>query len=490
VSDSTPHGSHIPAQGPAVGQDEWVARHAERRLMPSGPLGTLEDRVRRVPWWAWLILFLAAASTLPVFEHSCYVRYVAFSTVLYMLLALGLNVVVGWGGLLDLGYVAFYGIGAYAYAILDSDKFGIHLPTIVSVPLIVVIGAIVGFLLGLPSRRLTGDYLAIVTLFFLQLFQTITTNGDAAFGHNITGGPNGILRIDPFHLGSHDLVVQHEGIFAVSYFYVALGVFAVVVVALRFVNQSRTGRAWRSQREDPLAAEAMGMPVNWLKLLSFSFGAAVAALTGTLFAAQAASVFPLTFYFVLLIIVYTMVILGGSGSQAGVVTGALIVSPLLELLRDPGKSRVIFFLALVGGLLLMSRRSRALGIVGLATLAFGFAVHETLGAIDKSWIAGEHQGGFAGFTDHWVAAPAHLARWIAPTSYIGLIAVVLLVTMVRGRLRLVLLVPTLYLAAFVWENVMLAKPEPARYIVLGIILIALMILRPNGLLGERRVEIV
>ncbi len=273
MTDSTPHGSHVPAEGPAVGQDEWVARHAERRIMPSGPLGTIEDRIRRVPWWAWLILFLAAASTLPAFSSSGYVRYVAFSTVLYMLLALGLNVVVGWGGLLDLGYVAFYGIGAYAYAILDSDKFGIHLPTIVSVPLIVAIGALVGFLLGLPSRRLTGDYLAIVTLFFLQLFQTITTNGDSAFGHNITGGPNGILRIDPYHLGKHDLVVQHQGIFAVSYFYVALGLFAVVFVALRFVNQSRTGRAWRSQREDPLAAEAMGMPVNWLKLMSFSFGA-------------------------------------------------------------------------------------------------------------------------------------------------------------------------------------------------------------------------
>jgi branched-chain amino acid transport system permease protein len=477
-------------EGPAVGQDEWVARHAEQRFLPDGPLGTFEDRIRRVPWWAWLVLFLAAASTLPLFEHSGYVRYVAFSTVLYMLLALGLNVVVGWGGLLDLGYVAFYGIGAYAYAILASDKFGYHLPTLLVIPLIVVIGAIAGFLVGLPSRRLTGDYLAIVTLFFLQLFQTVMTNGDSVSGHNLTGGPNGILNVDPYHLAGHDLVVQHEGIFAVSYFYVALALFAVVFVALRFVNNSRTGRAWRSQREDPLAAEAMGMPVNWLKLVSFSFGAAVAALTGTLFAAQAASVFPLTFYFVLLIIVYTMVILGGSGSQAGVVAGALIVSPLLELLREPGKSRAIFFGALVGALLVLSRRSRAMGIVALVTLAFGFVVHEILGAIDKSWVAGEHQGGFAGLTDHWVVAPAHLARWIAPASYIGLIAAVLLVTMVRGRLRLVLLVPTLYLAAFVWENVMLAKPEPARYIVLGIILIALMILRPNGLLGERRVEIV
>ena len=476
MTDSTPHGLHD--TGPAVGQDEWVARHAERRLMPEGPLRTIEERLHRVPWWAWLTLFVAAFALFPIFEDSGYVRRVAFDTVLYMLLALGLNVVVGWGGLLDLGFVAFYGIGAYTYALLDSDKFGIHFPTVISVPLIVLVGAIVGLLLGLPSRRLTGDYLAIVTLFFLQLFQTATTNGDSIGGHNITGGPNGILRIDPFHIGKHDLVVEHQGIFA------------VVFVALRLVNNSRTGRAWRSQREDPLAAEAMGMPVNWLKLMSFSFGAAVAALTGTLFAAQAASVFPLTFYFVLLIIVYTMVILGGSGSQAGVVAGAVIVSPLLELLRDPGKSRVIFFIGLVGGLLLMSRRSRAVGIVGLATLAFGFAVHEILGAIDKSWIAGEHQGGFAGVADHWVVAPAHLARWIAPTTYIGLIAVALLVTLVRGRLRLVLLVPTLYLAAFVWENVMLAKPEPARYIVLGIILIALMILRPNGLLGERRVEIV
>jgi ABC-type branched-subunit amino acid transport system permease subunit len=490
MSDSTPHSSHIPAEGPAVGQDEWVARHAERRLMPGGPLGTIEERLRRAPWWAYLILFVGVFSLLPVVEQSGYVRRVAFDTVLYMLLALGLNVVVGWGGLLDLGYVAFYGIGAYAYAILDSDKFGIHLPTLVSVPLIVAIGAVVGFLLGLPSRRLTGDYLAIVTLFFLQLFQTITTNGDDAFGHNVTGGPNGILRVDPFHLFGHNLAVQHGGVFAVSYLYVALAVFVIVFVALRYVNESRTGRAWRSLREDPLAAEAMGMPVNWLKLLSFAFGAAVASLTGTLFAALAASVFPLTFYFVLLITVYTMVILGGSGSQAGVVAGALVIGPLLELLRDPGKSRIVFFAALVGGLLLISRRSPAVGIVGLATLAFGFVVHEVLGAIDSSWTGGQHQGGLAGVLDHWVVAPAQLARWIQPASYIGLIVVALVVTLVRGRLRLVLLVPTLYLAAFVWENVMLAKPEPARYIVLGLILIALMILRPNGLLGERRVEIV
>ncbi len=323
MSDTTPHTGEIPAAGPAVGQDEWVARHAERTLLGRGPLAPLEARLRRVPWWAWLVLFVAAFSLLPVFESSGYVRRVGFDTVIYMLLALGLNVVVGWGGLLDLGFVAFYGIGAYTYAILDSGKFGIHLPTLVSVPVVVAVGAIAGFLLGLPSRRLSGDYLAIVTLFFLQLFQTITTNGDSIFGHDVTGGPNGILDVDPFNLFGHDLAVQHGGVFAISYLYVALGLFAIVFVALRLLNDSRTGRAWRSLREDPLAAEAMGMPVSWLKLMSFSCGAAVAALTGTVFAALSASVFPLTFYFVLLITVYTMVILGGSGSQSGVVLGAV-----------------------------------------------------------------------------------------------------------------------------------------------------------------------
>jgi ABC-type branched-subunit amino acid transport system permease subunit len=484
MSDSTPHGSHTPADGPAVGKDEWVARHSERRRF-----GVVEDRLRRVAWWVWLVLFIAAFSLLPVFSTSGYVRRVGFDTVLYMLLALGLNVVVGWGGLLDLGFVAFYGIGAYTYAILDSDKFGLHFPSLVSIPITVGIGAIIGLCLGLPSRRLTGDYLAIVTLFFLELFQTLMTNGDSVFGHNVTGGPNGILNVDPFNLFGHKLVVEHQGVFAVSYLYVALAFFAVVFVALRFVNESRTGRAWRSLREDSLAAESMGMPVDWLKLMSFGFGAAVAALTGTLFAALNASVFPLTFYFVLLITVYTMVILGGAGNQAGVVLGAVIIGPLLEMLRDPGKSRIVFFIALVGGLAFAFRR-RTLAYVMAGTLVFGFAMHELARAINGSWVAGEKGSGFAPLVNHWVIAPAQLARWIAPASYIGLIAMALLLTLVSRRVRLVLLVPTLYLAAFVWENVMLAKPEPARYIVLGLILIALMIIRPNGLLGERRVEIV
>jgi branched-chain amino acid transport system permease protein len=487
VSDSTPDlppGPDAPVTTPAIGHDEWVARHLDRRLPPR--LGPIETRLRGVPWWAWLVLFTAAISLMPLFSSSGYVRRVGFDTLLYMLLALGLNVVVGWGGLLDLGYVAFYGFGAYAYALMDSAQFDVHVPTIVAIPAIVAAGAGVGLLLGLPSRRLSGDYLAIVTLFFLQLFQTLTTNGDQVFGTNITGGANGILQVDPLSFFGHALPTQHQGIFAVSYYFVAIGFFVLVFVLLRFVNHSRTGRAWRSQREDPLAAEVMGMPVNWLKLMSFACGAAVAALTGTLYASLAGSVFPLSFYFVLLITVYTMVILGGQGSQAGVVLGAIIVSVLLELLRNPGQARAIFYLAIGAGLLIAFRLSVRLAVVAVGTIAFGFAAHAIAKAIDPTWVSGSA----GGWTSNWVIAPEQLASWIAPVTYVGMIAAALGLTLIRGWARTILLIPVLYLTAFVWENVMLATPEPTRYIVLGVILIALMILRPNGLLGERRVEVV
>jgi ABC-type branched-subunit amino acid transport system permease subunit len=478
---------------PAVGRDEWVARHGANRTDRGGRLGSLEARLRVVPWWAWLTVFVALFSLVPVASDSGYVRRVAFDIAIYMLLALGLNVVVGWGGLLDLGYIAFFGIGAYAYALLSSDHYGIHLPTFVSIPLVVVIGACVGLLVGLPSRRLTGDYLAIVTLFFLQLFLTVTTNGDDLFGHNVTGGANGLLRVDPLSFFGHALPVSKEGgLFNPAYMYVVLAFFVIVYVALRFVNLSRTGRAWRSLREDALAAEVMGMPVNWLKLMSFAFGAAIAGLTGSLVTALSASVFPLSFSFPLLIIVYTMVILGGSGSQAGVVLGAVLVGILLELLRDPGDSRVLFYSVILVGLVMTFRFSVRLAVVLGGTLVFGLVVHSIAGAVDNAWVngSGGEGGGVADFAANWVIVPVDLAPWVAPVSYISLVALALILTLLHGWARLALLIPVLYLAAFVWENVMLSKPEPTRYIILGVILIALMIFRPTGLLGEKRVEII
>jgi branched-chain amino acid transport system permease protein len=479
-------------EGPAVGQDEWVARHGERRLARGGVLGTVEARLRTVPWWAWLALFVALFCLLPVGVESGYWRRVAFDTVIYMLLALGLNVVVGWGGLLDLGYVAFFGVGAYTYAVLSSDKFDLHLSPLLTIAVAGVVGAAIGFVVGLPSRRLSGDYLAIVTLFFFQSFLVLTNNGDDVFGRDLTGGPNGILAIDPLGIFGHELSVSHEGIFNVDYLYVAVALFAIVYVALHLLNDSRTGRAWRSLREDPLAAELMGMPVSRLKLMAFSYGAAVAAISGTLVSALNTSVFPQNFEFQLLIAVYTMVILGGAGSQAGVVIGAIAISVGLELLREPDDSRYVFYVMIALGLVAVFRLSKRLAIVVVGTAVFGFAMHAVAKAIDPSWVDGVASGAGSRLADavaQWVVVPSSLAAWVSPVSYVVLVALVLCLTLLRGWPRIALLVPTLYLAAFVWENVMLAKPEPTRFIVLGAILVATMIARPAGILGERRVEI-
>ena len=210
-------------------------------------------------------------------------------------------------------------------------------------------------------------------------------------------------------------------------------------------------------------------------------------------AALNASVFPLSFSFPLLIIIYTMVILGGAGSQGGVVIGAVLIGILLEVLRDPGDSRVLFYSVIVVGLVAAlrlswqarrgARRARS-GSGSSSTRSSGpwmtpgpTAAAARVAAWPTSWPTGS-------------SCPATPADWIAPVSYVSLVALALLLTLLKGWVRLAVLVPVLYLAAFVWENVMLAKPEPTRYIILGVLLIALMIARPSGLLGEKRVEII
>ena len=279
----------------------------------------------------------------------------------------------------------------------------------------IIVGATCGFLVGLPSRRLSGDYLAIVTLFFLEIFLTLATNGDQIFGHDFTGGaerdpqrrPAAPLRPRPRRCSTRAPSRSR-------YLYVAVAVFAVVYVALHFVNHSRTGRAWRSQREDPLAAEAMGMPVNLIKLMAFGFGAAIAALTGTLFASLNASVFPLTFSFPLLITVYTMVILGGQGNLAGVTVGAVLVSVLLELLRDPGDARILFYLFGVLALALRVRQdAQARARARRRSSPSGSPRTAIAGAINDDWISGPSASGLDRVLSHWIIIPtAHgeLAR--------------------------------------------------------------------------------
>ncbi len=477
-------------EGPKIGVDEWVARKEERTGLRTGWTAPIVALIERIPPVGLLALAVGATALVPFLSSSDYVVRVAVNTVLFALLALGLNVVVGWAGLLDLGFVAFYGFGAYSYAILSSDQFGLHWPAVLSVALVIVLSAALGLLLGLPSRRLLGDYLAIVTLFFAQIFVVLTTNADRITlpwndgPTDFTGGPNGITDIDPISFLGYEFGSIR------SYLWLSLGVFTIVVIALALVNQSRTGRAWRAVREDPLAAEVMSMPVNRLKLLAFMFGAATAGLTGTLFAAVQLGVFPGNFELPLLITVYAMVILGGAGSIPGVVIGAITINVSLELLREPSNARLLFYGAIGLGLLALMRPWWKLAAVVGGTIVFGIVAYQLAEWLRPAWVSGSIEGGrFADLLDGWVIHPVNSTR-LGNVGFILLIAAVITLSELRGIWRTVLLVPTLYLAAFVWENRLVAEPSVTRILLLGALLIVLMSWRPQGLLGTARVEIV
>jgi branched-chain amino acid transport system permease protein len=476
---------------PKVGVDSWVATYEGRRERGGGPLGRLHHELMRTPRPAFYLAFGVLAALLPLFTSNGYIIRVGFDTLLYMLLALGLNIVVGYAGLLDLGYVAFYGFGAYAYAMLASPKFGLHWDTLLVIPVVMIATAILGLLVALPSRRLVGDYLAIITLFFGQFFVTVVQNGNriSVLGltrsFDITGGPNGIPDVDGWNLAG-----LHIGSLN-GYYYAALVVFLLVLGAVYLVDTSRTGRAWKSLREDPLAAELMGMPVNRLKLIAFAFGAAIAGLAGALFAGLNTAVFAADFDVPTLIIIYAMLILGGAGSLGGVILGALIVNVSLELLRTPDHATFIFYALLIVALALKLRPWVWLaGVLG-GTLVLGFVVHAIAASAWPRGVHGEATvgGNLGRALDHWVLHPSN-PRVIGNLAFIALVFAVLALTLMHGWQQKVALVPTLYLTAFVWDNRLVVEPSVTRLILIGVILIVLMNARPQGLLGGARVEIV
>ena len=329
-----------------------------------------------------------------------------------------------------------------------------------------------------------------MSLFFAQIFVVMTTNADRITlpwndgPTDFTGGPNGITDIDPISVFGYEFGTTR------SYLWLSLGVFALVVVALQLVNHSRTGRAWRALREDSLAAELMSMPTNRLKLLAFSFGAATAGLAGTIFASVQLGVFPQNFDLPLLITVYAMVILGGAGSIPGVVIGAIVINVSLELLRDPENARILFYVAIGLGLVALLHPWQKLALVSGGTVAFGVVVYQLAEWLRPAWVSGSIEGGIgAGLLDGWVIHPVNSTR-LGNIGFLLLIAAVLALSELRGVWRTVLLVPTLYLAAFVWENRLVAEPAVTRILLLGALLIVLMSWRPQGLLGTTRVEIV
>ena len=341
---------------PRIGVDEWVASVEGKRERYSGVVGRLRRLWDSLPVGGRLLVFAIPAAIFPLVTTEGNLFRYGLITLIYALLALGLNIVVGFAGLLDLGYIAFFGFGAYMYGILASGHSGHHWPAELAIPVVIFGGAVLGLLVGLPSRRLVGDYLAIVTLFFGQAFVVFVNNANRInfpfVGHtDLTGGANGLDNIDPLNLFGWKVTTTKE------YYYFTLGAFVLVMMLLYFVNESRTGRAWRALREDPLAAEVMSMPINRLKLMAFVFGAATAAFAGSIYGAVQTGAFPGDFDVGLLITIYAIVILGGAGSLAGVVVAAIVVNAVPELLRDPNQAEWVFYVGLTVVVLARVRRS-------------------------------------------------------------------------------------------------------------------------------------
>jgi len=285
---------------------------------------------------------------------------------LFVLLGLGLNIVVGYAGLLDLGYIAFFAVGAYSYALLASPQLGIHWPFLVVLPLGAFVAATFGVLLGAPTLRLRGDYLAIVTLGFGEIIRICLNNLNRPV--NITNGPQGITLVDPIQAGG--IALNHTYTFAGltlapvhSYYFVfLLSAAAAIFISLRLEN-SRIGRAWVAIREDEVAAASMGINTRNVKLLAFAMGATFGGVAGALFASFQGFISPESFTLIDSIMVLCMVVLGGMGNVGGVVLGAVLLTALPEALRytaplqrdwlgdvyiDPSSLRMLLFgLALV-----------------------------------------------------------------------------------------------------------------------------------------------
>jgi branched-chain amino acid transport system permease protein len=274
---------------------------------------------------------------------------IADLALLYVLLALGLNIVVGYAGLLDLGYVAFYAVGAYMFGLMASPHLvetfpdlaemfpdGLHSPIWVVVPLAALLAGIAGVVLGAPTLKLRGDYLAIVTLGFGEIIRVFMNNLDQPV--NITNGPKGLLAIDSMRIFGIDLGKPLDvGFMELSspslWYYLFLALVLISVVICSRLADSRIGRAWMAIREDEIAAKAMGINTRNLKLLAFGMGATFGGVSGAMFASYQGFISPESFSLMESVMIVAMVVLGGLGHIPGVILGAVLLSALPEVLR-------------------------------------------------------------------------------------------------------------------------------------------------------------
>ena len=282
-------------------------------------------------------------------------------TLLYVMLALGLNVVVGVAGLLDLGYVAFYAVGAYTWSLLASAHFDLHYPFWILLPLGAFLAALAGLMLGTPVLKLRGDYLAIVTLGFGEIVRILMNNFDKVGlpwsdeSYNITNGPRGITGIDGLNFFGFK-ISKGLDLFGVQitslqlYYFVFLAFTIVSVIGVSRLQHSRIGRAWQALREDEIAAKAMGINTRNVKLAAFAFGALTGGLAGGLFASMQGFVSPESFGLLESIMILAMVVLGGMGHIPGFILGAVLLSAMPEVIRyaaDENMQQKIFGIVLI-----------------------------------------------------------------------------------------------------------------------------------------------
>lgn len=295
---------------------------------------------------------------------QAWVRILDFA-ILYVFLALGLNIVVGFAGLLDLGYIAFYAVGAYTWALLASPHFGLHLPIWAILPIGAGLACIAGVLLGSPTLKLRGDYLAIVTLGFGEIVRIFMNNLNAPI--NITNGPQGITLIDPVTIGGLKFSGNTQ-LFGLTlsgpmkYYYLLVALAILVIIINLRLQHSRIGRAWQAIREDEIAAKAVGINTRNIKLLAFAMGASFGGIAGGVFAAMQGFVSPESFSLMESIMILAMVVLGGMGHIPGVILGAVLLSILPEVLRyGVGPAQMALF-----GKMLVDPESLRMLVFGLA----------------------------------------------------------------------------------------------------------------------------
>ncbi|MBM3407761.1 MAG: ABC transporter ATP-binding protein [Betaproteobacteria bacterium] len=314
-------------------------------------MNVVSSNATRTPeWLKWLVLVIGAAILPLILQQfgNAWVR-IADMALLYVLLAIGLNIIVGYAGLLDLGYVAFFAVGAYLFALLASPHLtetfpaiaaafpgGLHLTIWVALPLAAAVAALFGILLGAPTLRLRGDYLAIVTLGFGEIIRVFLNNLDHPI--NLTNGPRGLGQIDAIQIFGWKLSRRLEiGDFEIAgvtlvYWLLLVLVVAAIIISHRLA-ESRIGRAWMAIREDEIAAKAMGINTRNLKLLAFAAGASFGGVSGVVFAGFQGFISPESFSLMESIMIVAMIVLGGLGHLPGVVLGAVLLAALPEVLR-------------------------------------------------------------------------------------------------------------------------------------------------------------